>query len=63
MDYMARIKELDTKLENEGLTEIEEAENSLLYSMALLELWESQKKRLEALQGIVSTFENKEKIQ
>lgn len=44
MDYKARLKELNTKLEREGLTEAETAELKLIYSMALLSLRESLKR-------------------
>ena len=38
MDYMARLDALNSKLEREGLTEAEQAEIKLIYSMALLAL-------------------------
>ena len=41
MDYKARLTALNTKLEREGLTEAEQAEVGLIYSMALLAWRES----------------------
>lgn len=43
MDYKDRLEELNNKLEREELTEAEQAELKLYYSMALLALRESCK--------------------
>ena len=38
MDYMARLEELNSKLERRGLTENEQTEIALIHSMSLLAL-------------------------
>lgn len=51
MDYMARLKELDGKLEREGLTENEQAEVALIHSMSLLALSKENKQILAELRA------------
>lgn len=57
MNYMARMAELNAKMEKEGLTEQELAENKLYYSMALLALQESNRALLKEIRDITRSFE------
>ena len=51
MDYMARLNELNNKLEREGLTDAEQAEAALIHSMVLLALKESTEAMLAELRA------------
>lgn len=49
MDIVTRIKELDAKLEREGLTEAEQAEVAHYYSLALLTIRAAAAEAVEQL--------------